>query len=44
MCCINIEGEGMERQDKGITYREFYFAGHRCVKILTHLHVMVYTW
>ena len=32
MCCIDIGGDGMECARKGITYRAFYFTGHRCVE------------
>jgi hypothetical protein len=34
MCCINVEGDGVECAKQRYNLRHFHFTGHRCVEKL----------
>ena len=44
MCCTTLEEMEWNAQGKGITYRAFYFTGHRYVeKFMTRFRIDGYT-
>jgi hypothetical protein len=44
MCCINIEGDGIECARQRYNLGHFHFTSHRCVeKCMTRFRIDVYT-